>query len=154
MKVFKSIFFVLAVAICTHASAYSESEREAERLLILLDMESLLEESMSQMLDVQLQQNPALIPYKSVMMQFFKKHMSYESLKGEMIDIYAEAFTAPELKEINAFYDSEVGKKVVRKLPGVMTRVSMLGATRVQDAIHELQAMIKAEAERLQRMQQ
>ncbi|THF63410.1 DUF2059 domain-containing protein [Pseudothauera rhizosphaerae] len=56
--------------------------------------------------------------------------------------------------EINVFYGSAVGKKVIRKLPDVMAQGSRLGATRVQNNIHELQAMIKAEAERLQQMQQ
>ena len=44
-------------------------------------MEQALEQSISQMLQIQLQQNPALAPYKNIMLQFFKKHMSYENLK-------------------------------------------------------------------------
>jgi hypothetical protein len=112
-----------------------------------------MEQSMSQMLDIQLQQNPALAPYKGVMMEFLNENMSYESLKPELIKMYSEEFTSSELREINAFYLTDVGKKSIEKMPTLMMQGGQLGATRVQENIGDLQAMIQAESERIQKLQ-
>ena len=79
--------------------------------------------------------------------------MSYESLKPEMLKIYSEAFTADELKEINKFYATGAGKKTIEKMPTLMAQGGQIGAARVQENIGELQAMMKAEAERIEKLQ-
>ena len=149
LAVFCSVF----IGICSMAFA-GNANQEAEKLLNVLGMETALEMSMSQMLDIQLQQNPSLTPYKNVMMTFFQKHMSYQSLKPDMLRIYAETFTAEELKEINGFYSTDVGKKTIEKMPQLMAQGAKIGATRVQENIGELQQMIQAEAARLQAAEQ
>lgn len=153
MKALQLLFLALFLTTSSIALADNANE-EAEKLFNILGMKSALEQSMSQMLDLQLQQNPNLAPFRAVMMQFFQKHMSYESLKPDMLRIYAETFTGAELKEINAFYSTEVGKKTIEKMPALMTQGAQIGAARVQANIGELQEMIKAEAARLEQPQQ
>ena len=133
--------------------ADAASEKEAEKLLNMVGTQEVMEQSMSQMLDIQLQQNPALAPYKGVMMEFLNENMSYESLKPELIKMYSEEFTSSELREINAFYSTDVGKKSIEKMPTLMMQGGQLGATRVQENIGDLQAMIQAESERIQKLQ-
>mgnify|MGYP000161915512 CR=1 FL=1 len=144
----------LAIWFCFCSAAVADdAHKEAEKLFNILGMESALEQSMSQMLDIQLQQNPQLAPFKNVMMQFFQKHMSYDSLKPDMLRIYAETFSGQELEKINAFYSTKVGKKTIEKMPALMAQGAQIGAARVQENIGELQAMIQAEAARLQEAQ-
>ena len=133
--------------------ADAASEKEAEKLLNMVGTQEVMEQSMSQMLDIQLQQNPALAPYKGVMMEFLNENMSYESLKPELIKMYSEEFTSSELREINAFYSTDVGIKSIEKMPTLMMQGGQLGATRVQENIGDLQAMIQAESERIQKLQ-
>ncbi|CAA0101748.1 Uncharacterised protein [Halioglobus japonicus] len=154
MNFLKTVFIAIALAASAVALADEASIKEAEKLLQTMGTEAALEQSMSQMIDVQLQQNPALAPYKGVMMEFFNKYTSYNSLKLEMAQTYAEAFTLTELQEINAFYASEVGQKVVQVMPQLMAAGAQMGVTRVQENIGELQEMIKAESERIQMLQQ
>ena len=116
-------------------------------------MDTVLEESIERMLNLQIQQNPSIAPFKEVMLKFFQKHMSFESLKPDMIDIYSNAFTATELREINTFYSTPTGAKTIRLLPELMAKGGQLGAKRVQDNMQELQQMIKDEAERIQSRQ-
>lgn len=153
----KLIHTLLAAAILSFAPlSFSDqaAEKQAEKLLNTMGMESVLQQTISQMLDLQLQQNPNLSPYRGVMMQFFKKHMSYESLKPEFIAIYVEAFSAQELKKINAFYSTDVGKKTLQKMPILMARGGELGIQRVQNNAEELQMMIQTEAERIKKLQE
>ena len=153
MKLSRCILLIALVISSSHTLADNDSRKEAELLLSTMGLDQALEQSISQMLDVQLQQNPTLVPFKQVMLRFFNKHMSYESLKPEMVTIYAEAFTSTELKEINAFYKTPAGAKTIEKMPELMAKGGQIGAKRVQDNIQELQDMIKVESERIQKLQ-
>ena len=153
MKILNTFLLLTFLCVASISSADTASEKEAEKLLNIMGMDQALEQSISQMLDVQLQQNPALAPYKGVMLEFFAKHMSYESLKPAMLKMYSEAFTADELKEINSFYATDVGKKTIQKMPTLMAQGGQIGAARVQENIGELQTMIEAESERIQSLQ-
>ena len=147
------IVLITALGVSSMSLADAASEKEAEKLLDMVGTQAVMEQSMSQMLDIQLQQNPALAPYKGVMMEFLNENMSYESLKPELIKMYSEEFTSSELREINAFYSTDVGKKSIEKMPKLMMQGGQLGATRVQENINDLQAMIQAESERIQKLQ-
>ena len=147
------IVLITALGVSSMSLADVASEKEAEKLLDMVGTQAVMEQSMSQMLDIQLQQNPALAPYKGVMMEFLNENMSYESLKPELIKMYSEEFTSSELREINAFYSTNVGKKSIEKMPKLMMQGGQLGATRVQENIGDLQAMIQAESERIQKLQ-
>lgn len=144
------LILLFSLTVPSLVSADPASEKEATKLLDSMKMDSMLEQSMSQMLNLQIQQNPALGPYKAVMLEFLGKHMSYESLKDDLVKMYAEAFTAAELIKINEFYSTDVGQKAIEKMPELMTKGGMIGASRVQENLGELQDMIKAEDERLQ----
>ena len=157
MIIKNTLWFILVVSTLNIAYADSSqtpatktaSEKEAAALLETLNMGTILDQTIEQMLDIQLKQNPKIVPYKPVMMKFFKKHMSYESLKPDMVKIYADAFTEQELKELNAFYKTPTGQKTLIKMPELMRKGAEIGSKRVQDNMAELQAMIRAEAQRL-----
>ena len=51
---------------------------------------------------MQVQQNPSIAPYEAVMKEFLAKYMSWDSLKADMIKIYMDEFTEPELGELNS----------------------------------------------------
>ena len=153
MNLLKVFVLITSLGVSSMSLADAASEKEAEKLLNMVGTQEVMEQSMSQMLDIQLQQNPALAPYKGVMMEFLNENMSYESLKPELIKMYSEEFTSSELREINAFYSTDVGKKSIEKMPTLMMQGGQLGATRVQENIGDLQAMIQAESERIQKLQ-
>lgn len=145
------ISLCLGLSVTPLALADEASKKSATKMLDAMNMELTLSQSIEQMLNLQLQQNPALAPYKDIMLGFLQKHMSYESLKDEMVQLYANEFTAKELDEITAFYKTKVGKKTVEKMPALMAAGGQIGAQRVQANMPELQSLIQAESERLQK---
>jgi hypothetical protein len=153
LKLSKLILVIALITNCGYSFAENSSKKEAEILLNTLGLDHALQQTITRMLDLQLQQNPSLEPYKPVMLKFLNKYMSYESLKAEMIIIYSEAFTASELKEINIFYESPTGIKTIQKMPELMAKGGQLGAKRVQEHLPELQEMLKVESERIQKPQ-
>jgi hypothetical protein len=131
----------------THADEMSHRQA-AEELLQTMKVEKQMETAMNQMLDVQMKAQPALVPYKDVMRKFLDKHISYAALKDELIQIYVDEFTEPELKQIVAFYKTPPGKKIVEKGPALMTKGMQLGVQRVAKHQDELKQMIEEEAKK------
>ena len=142
---------LMAVLLVSESIAYAdtEAEKEAETFMAIMGMEEVLERSMNGMLERQLKNNPGLTPFKDIIREFLNKHVSYESLKPDMIQIYAETFTAEELRAINAFYKTNAGKKAIQKIPELMAKGGQIGVSRFQANISELQSLIKEESERM-----
>lgn len=152
MKARATIFtLLLSISLTTFADPAAESE--AEKLLNMIGMTEVFDQTISQMLDLELQQNPSLEPFRSVMIEFFQKHMSYAVLKPDLLKLYTETFTAEELREITQFYSTSTGQKTIEEMPNLIAQGAELGSTRVQENIGELRAMIQAEAERIQNTQ-
>lgn len=126
----------------------------AMELLVTMHMDKTMADSMEQMLQLQIQQNPAIAPYKEVMRKFLAKYMSWESLKNEFARIYAEEFTEQELRDMIAFYRTPTGAKAIAKMPALMAKGGQLGMQRVQQNMGELNEMLRAEQERQQNTQQ
>lgn len=127
------------------ARADEASHRQAaEKLLGLIGMETLLNKSVDQMLQIQVQQNPAIAPYQSEMKAFLSKYMSWPAMKDDMAKAYMENFTEQELKDLSAFYQTPLGKKTIQTMPALMAKGAEMGQKRVQEHLPELQAAIAA----------
>jgi uncharacterized protein len=116
--------------------------KAAESLLGLMGMDTVLSQSVDQMLAMQVQQNPALAPYQAQMKAFLSKYMSWASLKDDMAKIYMAEFSESELNELNKFYQTPLGKKTVQKMPALMAKGAEIGQKRVQEHLPELQAAL------------
>jgi hypothetical protein len=148
MKPFFVSVLIGAIALFHPAPARADeaSHRKAvESLFALMEMESLLGQSIDQMLAMQVQQNQALVPYQAQMKAFLGKYMSWASIKEDMAKIYMTEFSESELNELVKFYQTPVGKKAVRRMPALMAKGAEIGQKRVQEHLPELQAAIAAE---------
>ncbi len=149
MKNFKYLVLFMCLFIGTQVFAATTAQKEAEKLLNTVGMDKMFNQSIQQMLNIQMKQNPQLLPYKDVMLKFFNKYMSYSSLKNDIIKIYTDTFTQNELKDINDFYATQTGKKTMKLMPMLMMKGNQLGVQKVQSHIQELQQMIDEETKRL-----
>lgn len=145
MKPFFLTLFIGAIVLSSPAMTRADeaSHRTAvESLLGLMQMETILSQSIDQMLQMQIKQNPAIAPYEQEMKSFLAKYMSWAGLKGDMVKIYMAEFTESEVKELSAFYQTPLGKKTVQKMPVLMAKGAEIGQQRVQEHLPELQAAI------------
>ena len=148
-QIFLALLLFAAVPVLNAQDKSSSSHyKAAEQTLTLMDMPTVLKNSIDQMVAAQVQSNPAIAPYETVMKQFLVKYMSWDSLKADMIKIYMDEFTESELGELNKFYQTPVGRKTVEKMPTLMSKGAQLGGQRVQEHMPELQAAIAAEAQK------
>lgn len=81
--------------------------------------------------------------FKTVLNNFFKKYLNWESVKDDFKRIYAEEFSEEELNQLVKFYNTPLGKKVNEKMPILQQKGMQLGQKIVQDHQEELQAEIQ-----------
>ena len=143
--------FALALLLPLNASAQEKTRLDATyELFESMNLAVTVEQTIVQMVDVQIRQEPQIAPFRQVMLDFMKKHMGWEGMKPEMAKLYMDRFTTEEILELKAFYETPLGKKTIRLLPELTAEGAALGQRRVQENIGELQQMIAEEAERLQ----
>src|SRR5262249_17604890 len=109
--------------------ALAEQRRLALQLVELVQPESSYRAGVQQMMDqmvpsleAQAQASGKSLPpdYKQRMNAVLLEVVPYPEMKEWSADIYAQRFTAKELKELIAFYRTPVGRKLASKLPEIM----------------------------------
>ena len=164
---FAAAFVICAVAV--GAEEPSERHRLAENLLDAMDMGTQITASfdaMTAVIPAQLKQMQALVPadakggkpgvgaeqQKEMMeknMEMCAEEMKWEKIKPDYIDLYAETFSAEELKELIAFYQSPAGKVFMAKQPELMQKSMQLSQKtmmRLMPKIMAMSAEVAAEA--------
>ena len=143
------INLIAALLLClTSASLYAanSSQREqVETLFRLTQMEKKIQESVDSVVQLQIRQNPKLVTHEKKIHAFFKKHIGWNALKNDIADMYMRKFTEKELQEINVFYMTPAGQKVITVLPELVQERNQLAMRQLQQNIGELQQIIGAQ---------
>ena len=123
--------------------ADADSHRAAvEQLFKLTHMEQRVSESVDNVLLIQLQQSPQLEPHRQALDDFLQKHIGWNSMKEAIAAMYMEAFSEAELNEMNAFYITPIGQRVINDVPQLVQRRNQLAMQRMQENIGELQKLV------------
>ena len=121
--------------------------QEVATLFKLTRMEAKINESVDNVLALQIQQNPQLAQQQDVLRAFLERHIGWNSMKGPLTEMYVKTFTEEELKEMNAFYITPTGQKVILQLPDLVQARNRLAMQRIQENIGELQKDLAHQAE-------
>jgi hypothetical protein len=147
-----SCFLLLALAVtpCLVRADGPDADRvtAATQLLQTMNMEKMLGDATTSMLDLQIKQNPQLQPFRQVMLDFLVKYMGWNACKEDLAKLYAEEFTVEELNQMAAFYKTPVGQKLASKQSELMAKGAELGQKRVADHSDELRQNIEAAAKK------
>ena len=156
---FAAVFVICAVAI--GAEEPSERHRLAENLLNAMDMGTQITasfEAMKAVMPAQFEQMQASVPadakgpksgigadqQKKMMdkiMDICAEEMKWENVKPDYINLYSETFSAEELKELIAFYQSPVGKAYLAKQPELMQKSMQLSQKTMMRLMPKIIAM-------------
>lgn len=155
MKHFLSrLSLVLLISLSTYpAIADEDSHRKAaEKLLVAMNINQIMIDTVDKMVELEIEKNPQLLPFKSVMGEFFLRHMTGDVLIDFMSGIYMEEFSENELIDMTNFYETPTGQKAITKLPILTQKGARWGQKQVSDNIEELKGMIADEAKRLEKL--
>ncbi|PJJ48109.1 DUF2059 domain-containing protein [Hymenobacter chitinivorans] len=121
----------------------AKQQQAAEELLQVMHMEENTNKSIDQMVTMQVQQRPDMKAVEPELRTFMTKHMSWATLKDDMVQLYATEFTEKDLRSLTAFYKSPTGQKLLDKQPELLRATMRLGQERLQQNIPELQQLIE-----------
>lgn len=80
-----------------------------------------------------------------VMREFFREHLGWTSLEPEFVRVYTEVFTEPELRELIAFYQTPLGRKLLDKMPVATARTQAVLMERMQRGMPKLMERMQRE---------
>ena len=131
---------ILLFGIGQASSADEAAHRQqVQKLFELTQMQQKIDESLDNVLALQIAQSPELKDHKTVVKEFLERHIGWHSLEDALTDMYLKEFSEQELKDMNAFYGSATGKKVIERLPVLVQMRNQLASARLQENIGELQ---------------
>jgi hypothetical protein len=149
-----TVMTVLVLALSPLAAwcAEPDSHRQAAaELLKVMNMENSMIAAASSMLDAQAQSNPGLAPYRDVIQKWMEKYLTWAAVGPRMTDLYTEAFTEPEIRDMIAFYKTPTGQKTLAKMPVLLQQGMQIGMEVTQQHKAELETMIHARGEELEK---
>lgn len=119
-------------------------------LLDTVEFEKNMLETIDNMLEMQIRQNPDLIAFKDVMSSFFVKHLTSDEVKERYVDIYLESFTEEEIVELNSFFNTDLGRKYYIESQNLSLKGMQIGEEVVQQNMGEFQMMMMERAQELE----
>ena len=133
-RIFLGLCLLLALGLGTAQADSTEKQEAVIEFLKVANTAEILEQAVVSNLQLALgtvYRNKPEIPEKlkqktfDILVETFK-----ENIDGVLISmalIYEEAFTLEEIQEMTEFYKSELGQKILNKLPGVMQTATVMG---------------------------
>lgn len=114
----------------------------AEQLITSIDLEGSYKRTMDSMIQAQIRQNPMIAQFEPAMRAFFDRYLSWREVKPDMQRVYALTYTEDEMRQLIAFYQTPLGKRLLETLPEVAARSSELTQRRLMEHMPELQQQI------------
>jgi uncharacterized protein len=111
-------------------------------LLAATNMDRTMKASMDALLKAMLQQQPQLRPFEDPLREFLARHLSVSSLMEPLCKVYMARFTELELRQMVAFYRTDLGRKMAAELPVLTQEGARIGQEAVQRHLPELQQQI------------
>ena len=137
-----TILLLLAIGQATVRADEASHRQAVKRLFELTNMQQKIDESVDNVLAIQLAQSPGLREYETTVREFLERNIGWQSLEDPLTEMYLQEFTEEELTEMNAFYSSPTGKKVIERLPVLVQQRNQLAMQRLQQHIGELREAV------------
>ena len=141
---------LVGLAVPAGAQEVSASHRQAALdLMEQTDVEGTMQTSIDEMLGQQIKASPEIAPFEDVLRDFMAEHLSFDAVRDDLVELYVEAFTEDELREIIAFNETPVGQKAIRMTPMIMVEAMRIGQQAVEENQDVLVRQIEARARQL-----
>jgi len=153
-----AIALLLALGLASGAPAQEAAISDARRqaavdLLALMDLERTMLGGAAATADAMIANQPALELYRGVLLEWAGRIMTWEAFQPRFVEIYAEAYTEKELRELADFYRTSTGRKSLEVGPELMRRGAMVGKQVAREHLDELQSMLEARTAELEKQQ-
>ena len=122
----------------THAQDNTHRQL-AEKLITVMELQKTIEQSFAAITKMVPGQGQSEAGKK--VLEMIMKELSWENIKNDYISLYAEVFTAEEMKGLIAFYESPTGQAFVKKQPELNQKSMMLSQKMMMKIMPKLPGM-------------
>lgn len=163
----KSIAFIILLSIIpiqAHAENSAKQEK-IEKIFELMDAEKMIDSlytqidqlyaKMAEDLNVEKEDRPVFERYMQKLSALMREEMTWEKMKGPITEIYVTHYTEDEIDALLAFYSSEAGRSILKKMPAVLRDSMQISQNmlvrfmpRMRALVQEMSAELIAEREK------
>jgi len=118
-------------------------EQAARELLTMIGMDQQIRDSAAASIDSQIRSNPAMAPFRDVLLDWVGKYVTWDNLGPQLVELYRQSFTEEELRGLITFYRTPVGRKALEKLPELTRRGMEIGLETAEQHQAELEQKIR-----------
>ena len=143
-------YLVLVLGLCLAAAPGASAQaptpgatKAATELMQVMHADKTLHDQISAAFDVQVQNSPAMAPYRGAMQKFADKYLTWDAIGPQLTTAYAQVFTESELKDLVAFYKTPTGQKLASQMATLAAKGQAIGLSVVQQHQGELADMIR-----------
>lgn len=140
---------ILILSLNAVAAQENQKREQVVELMNLMNMPSIMDSMYAQMevmmqntskdLGVKPSEQPILDRYYAKTTRIMREEMSWEKMEPHIVDLYVRNFNEKEISDMLAFYKTDTGRSVLKKLPLLM-----------QESMQFAEQMVKAFLPRLQ----
>ncbi|WP_434362217.1 DUF2059 domain-containing protein [Parasalinivibrio latis] len=140
-------------------SAPAPSER-VQKLVNLMNMDSIVDvldtqmqsmtNNIAQQANLQPDERALFEEYQAGVQKIAMEELNWANLEPQIIALYAEHFSEKEIEDMIAFYQTETGQSVIRKMPAITQASMQMSIQMVQRAAPKLQKYSQEFARKLQ----
>ncbi|NVK56517.1 MAG: DUF2059 domain-containing protein [Alteromonadaceae bacterium] len=106
--------------------------------------------NMAKQYNISESERPAFTAHMQEVQALMRKEMGWQQLRAPMIDLYLTHYTEHEIDGMLAFYQSDVGKTMVKKMPAVVAGSMQISQNMMQSVMPKLQALSEQYRQQLQ----
>jgi len=88
------------------------------------------------------EQKARIDAFQKQLFDYIGSQVSWESMRSDYIDLYAQTFTEDEIDGMLTFYKSPAGAAMIAKTPELAAKAGLLGAKRMLTLKPEIQKMV------------
>ena len=133
------IFILFSIGINGKPVSSSSSDGMVQRINHLLNITQ-SENKFNSVLNAYISGDPNLSLFKTEMLQFIQKFLSFQSLRPRIVEIYRDLYTLADVNGIIKFYSSPAGKKLVEKENKAEVRLTQLIQEQLQKQMPQITA--------------
>lgn len=116
----------------------------ARELVRVADMQGSAALGVDVMLDQQMEMQPELAPYRSVLTEWARDVFSSDEAAEAFARLYAETFTESEIQDMITFYQSPTGRRLAAEQGVVSQRAAAIGQELAEAHAGDLMARLQA----------
>ncbi len=163
MKKIILAFAFCLVPVATYAAppANTPSEASVNELMQLTHVEGIIGSiyaqmdqmmaGMAQQMGIQASEEALFDQYMSKLNTLIRNEINWENMQAPLRKVYTDNFTQQEVNDMVAFYRTESGKAMVRKMPTVMQQSMLMAQEKMMGLMPQVREMAMAFQEEIQK---